>query len=267
MSNRFFDFTAGKTAKYLKDELNISFDLFRNVEMSVIEGVSSNGIYEKDGRFFRKEGEDEYMMFYYKKYAYTRWQLKPQLPKYHPYNCKSMKKFDGYIFSNKMPVDITSRNENKEYKKVNLKLCGNCRKEVFKTWWAGDHPWYETFLKYIDSLKYGTYKTNGYHTMWNQISYAYREKAKWCCQNKKCKISLIKDDERSFLHTHHKDGNIRHNNSDNLEALCLLCHAVEHLKLNPHHTGFKKVNAFIDKFEERLNQQIITKFKALTSYN
>lgn len=61
---------------------------------------------------------------------------------------------------------------------------------------------------------------------------------------KHCEKCGYKDDPR-ILVLHHKDGNHKHNHSDNLIILCHNCHALAHLELLDASTGVKGSNVIL----------------------
>ena len=256
-----YDFTEGLTAQYLRENFNLSFQSFRNISLKIVSEISENKIRFEGGFAFYKEGENEYLMFHYKKHCFTFWGGVKRLPKFHPFNCKTLEEFSGFAFTNKMPVDIYSKDERRTYQSQNLSLCGNCSKEIFRSWWGSDRPWFESVLMFIEQQKFPTYKDDGYHSMWAQISEAYREKMEWKCEN--CSIDLSTPNDRQYLHTHHKNGNIKDNRTSNFKALCLLCHALEHQAKLIQGTGFYEVDAFVRKYRDKLSELETTKFQAL----
>lgn len=77
-----------------------------------------------------------------------------------------------------------------------------------------------------------------YTLHWDQISQLFKAGKNWQCEE--CKVSLY--DRRVYLHVHHKDGNKNNNNRENLQALCIACHATvphhQHLKQQPEFTEY-----------------------------
>ena len=68
-----------------------------------------------------------------------------------------------------------------------------------------------------------TAPVNTYPPNWEQISYRYKEKRNWKCEE--CGVNLAGDDSKGFLHVHHKNGLKYDNREQNLCALCIRCHA------------------------------------------
>ena len=256
-----YNFVEGVSAKFLKQKLNLSFESFRNVSFKELKDVSHNKISIRNGLSFYKDGEDEYLMFYYKSRCYTSWHGQQRMPKYHVVDCVTRKEYSGYVYANKMPVDIYSRDESKTYKDVQLGLCNNCKKDVFKGWFRGGLEWYDSVLEFIAEQANPTFKRDGYHSMWSQISEAYRESQKWRCE--KCKIHLESRNEREYMHTHHLNGNIKDNKKGNFQALCLLCHALEHKSKIHAGTGFIKLDSFVEEFRSRLSASSVKSYESV----
>lgn len=260
-----YDFIKGLSAKTLINKRNISFKVFRNIVMPVIQGITYNKLnFDIDkGYAFYVEGENQYLMFRYKKYCYTFWGSIKRMPKFHPYECETLNQYSGFFYANKMPVDIHSKDERKIYSNQELEMCGNCSKEIFKSWWSGNKPWYDSVLRYIEEQKNPTFKKDGYHTMWNQISECYKEKMNWCCEN--CKIDLSKRDDRIYLHTHHINCNIRDNKVSNFKALCLLCHSLEHNERLMKGLGILEVENFINVHRKNIPKNNLSLFDSITN--
>ena len=66
---------------------------------------------------------------------------------------------------------------------------------------------------------------NTYPPNWDQISYKYRLKQKWKCEE--CGVDLAGEDSKRFLHVHHKNGLKYDNYDENLLSLCIGCHATK----------------------------------------
>lgn len=258
-----YNFTEGLAAKYLKEKLNLKFETFRNIRLKEISGLSAHKVKFEGGFAFYIDGEDKYLMFHYKEHYYTFWGGVKRFPKYHPFNCKTMQEFSGFVFSNKMPVSIHSKDEHRTYVDQDLSLCINCRREIFRSWFGGGGQWYDAVLQYVEQQESPTFKKDGYHSMWTQISEAYKEKVQWKCES--CGIDLSNRNDRQYLHTHHKSGNTKENTVTNFRALCLLCHALEHPSKLKNGTGFYEVESFVNKYANKLNQQKIRELEVLTN--
>jgi hypothetical protein len=257
-----FNFIKGKTAEFLKESLELEFSAFRNIELKPLKGISANKVeFDNKGFAIHKDGENEYLMFYYlPSFKVGLWK---SLPKFHVCQCVTRNSYTGFVFSNKMPVDIYSKDERKTYKGQNLSLCKNCSRQVFKSWWGSSRPWYDSMLDYVQNQDNPTFNKDGYHSMWSQITDTYREKRNWTCENHNCKIDLSAIQDQRYLHTHHVNGNTKDNRTKNFQALCLLCHSLEHKNKLKSGTGFMEVDSFIAKYKSRLSSNRLKEYERI----
>lgn len=260
------DFTKGKTAQFLSKVRNLTFEMFRNVELIQVEIEKFDpSKIEKDENGFTifKNGEERMLLFYYKPHLVRTKFGSYVLPKYHVVECETRQEFGGFVFANKMPVRIREKEHNKKsFEK--LELCKNCSRRVFQSWWGSNKPWYDSVLKYISEKNhkpsfFTVGELKGYHVMWRQISEAYRESVGFKCES--CRIDLSNQEDRKWLHTHHKNGNTKDNRPTNFQALCLLCHSLSHKEKLTKGTGFLEVQEFIDNYKNRLNQAYISEYE------
>lgn len=87
----------------------------------------------------------------------------------------------------------------------------------------------------------------------------------WTCS--KCGILLNSKENHYYLEVHHKDRDKMNNNSENLESLCVLCHADEHQKNFSIGLNKVKVIDFLASCEaqiKRVNPGVFKKWKAIT---
>lgn len=78
---------------------------------------------------------------------------------------------------------------------------------------------------------------NTYSNDFEAISRKVRSDYGWCCQ--RCGIDLSAN--RKWLHTHHINGLKHDNNRENLEVICIGCHAEE-----PSHGHIKNTPAYYE---------------------
>lgn len=158
------------------------------------------------------------------------------MPKFHITKCSIIENqmnrsnFNGhYVFANTPVTNMTDVDGTEK----DLKICGYCVGEV-----SGVHrdmtttEYYEKFILNdevednfaADDIPDEAVETNiwGYTPDWYEKSRNYRHEQGYCCEN--CDIKLDASDGY-YLDTHHINGNKTNNNSSNLLALCVLCHA------------------------------------------
>lgn len=68
-----------------------------------------------------------------------------------------------------------------------------------------------------------TAPTNDYTSDWASVSLRCRERANWRCA--KCGDNFGVENRKRFLDVHHKNGKKYDNNMQNLQVLCITCHA------------------------------------------
>lgn len=107
---------------------------------------------------------------------------------------------------------------------------------------------FETFPKSLLSLRpAGAVETtplNDYPADFDDISKRVRELRGWRCE--RCRRDFLRTVDREYLHVHHKNGMKNENREENLQVLCLGCHADE-----PQHAHLKnlaKYREFVRKF-------------------
>ena len=76
--------------------------------------------------------------------------------------------------------------------------------------------------KYRDTLQVEEIGGNEYSEDWEIISRNYRSSIGYRCEI--CGVDL--SNKTDLLHTHHITGNKQNNDPSNLQALCILCHAM-----------------------------------------
>ena len=265
----FLDFTEGKSAKLLKEKHDLVFNLTEpELELADNLKVDRKSIEElSNGAFTYKKGDEQVLLFWYVRKRYMPKSGKPKSwPVYHIVNCLTMQEYSRFSQANKMPVTIMDRGKPVSRELV---LCKNCRNEIFqKNFFARyasvSEQWYDVILTIVENTpsEEMIYLSNGYAALWTQISTAYRESVGWCCESSDCRIRLSDPDQRKFLHTHHLKGT-KNNKRENLQALCLLCHAMEHEEKMMRGTSSFNVETFVELFRGQLSQRKVARFEQL----
>lgn len=194
-------------------------------------------------------------------------------PKFHLANCRTLiqmrgiQRFDRYVVATKedgrFSINWIERGRPVKKDTVQLDVCQNCldmlsfsgfhldmsrqeRRQRVSAFRIGDF-----FAKYPKSLhierpRYGEADgpLNAYSDDFTVTSQRTRSEADWVCE--RCGVDLSDRDHRKYLQTHHRNGLKFDNSKQNLEALCLLCHADEpahqHMRNLPEHALFKQLH-------------------------
>jgi hypothetical protein len=176
-------------------------------------------------------------------------------PRYHLSNCSTLKEMrerkrfnSRYVVSTRTDgiFNLNIINGVKTVTKLTqLAVCQNCLGNLsfngFRMYWGRPQrtgavrsfSLDEFFRQYPRSLhiqkpKYNsdTAPLNTYSPEFERIGKAVRAAAGFRCES--CDVDLSAEAHKRFLHTHHIDGDKSNNDSTNLKALCLVCHAKEH---------------------------------------
>lgn len=264
--NEFTDFSEGKAAKFLEKKHGLVFNL-TEPELELVDNlkVDRKNVEElSNGAFTYSNGDEQVLLFWYTRKRYIPKNGKPKSwPVYHIVNCRTMQEYSRFAQANKMPVTIMDRGQPVSRELV---LCKNCRNEIFQKnfftrYGSVSERWYDVVLTIVENTppEEMVYLSNGYAALWPQISTAYRESVGWYCESPDCRICLSEPDQRNFLHTHHLKGT-KNNRRENLQALCLLCHALEHEEKMMRGKGSFKVETFVDLFRSKLSPGKVARF-------
>lgn len=190
--------------------------------------------------------------------------------KYHITNCKTLiemkthNRFDRYVISTRIDgyflINLRDVDTHKLIKKgvvQHLNVCKNCLLKLgyhgYKNHKLDKHIYNNfNFLDFINENhthfskkpKYDNYNApqDEYTKDFEQISYSFRAINDWRCS--KCGIRL--ENNKEFLDTHHINGIKSDNSLNNLECLCVSCHA--EMYLHDHMKKSKRYKIFINNF-------------------
>lgn len=234
---------------------------FRVIKRDLTQEEKAGNIeFRQDGVYLTIDGQ-EYKGYMYLKYAdISRYGL----PKFHITNCQTILdqrangRFDGkYFWHNSNTVSIENRANGEIHENVNLGLCNYCRNQSAIT----DYTDTEGFFSLLDKQEQEDinqeYEVDifGYTLDWQQISREYRKEKDYTCES--CGIMIDIPADKRFIHVHHKSGNKVNNRRNNLECVCVLCHAH---KDKTHEHNFERrrmqadIKAFIEKYKDKLNE-------------
>lgn len=183
--------------------------------------------------------------------------------KYHVCDCKTIEemnrsgRFKKYVLSTRRDgmfvvnkYDIKTDERIGETKVEKLNVCKNCLlelqyqgylnhkkdKKIYKDFdLEAFFAHYSTKFKNKPPFTENNAPLNEYSRDFQVISYSFRAANQWFCE--KCQINLEKDKE--YLDTHHRNGIKWDDALDNLQCLCVACHAEQ-----PYHDRIKETERY-----------------------
>ncbi len=191
------------------------------------------------------------------------------LPKYHLLDCQTMQYMrsinyaERYIATNRtdglFKVNRLLQTGTRSMQTIPLSVCKNCLKTL--GWKNYSHSLKaKTKEKLVAGFNAAEYFAqsprifhnaptrkiesalkNSYTDNFDEISAMLRKEAGWRCQNQICARFLAGAQYRQFLHVHHLNGNKGDNRKENLQVLCIECHA----KANPFHAKLRSDPRYI----------------------
>jgi hypothetical protein len=234
---------------------------FHVIRRDLSQEEHAGNIEFRDGAIFLTIEEQEYKGYMYLKYPDVE---RFGFPKFHITNCQTVLgqrnrgQFDGrYFWHNSNTVTIEDRANGNVHENINLSLCSYCLNQSSITEYSDT----QGFFSLLDQQEQEDINEEievdifGYTLNWQQISREYRKEKEYTCEN--CKIKVDEPSDRRFIHVHHKSGNKLNNRRNNLECLCVLCHAN---KDSRHEQNFERrriqaeISAFINKYRGQLEE-------------
>lgn len=245
--------------------------------------LNKNVEFKPDGIFYIDKKGVKHKGFLYIEKGYTQRtvmdnNLATRVPTFHVANCQTIEEqkrrinFNGhYVFSTEV---VWMEDYDKVMKQPRVcKHCVRLSSEVHNGMLTDEYR--EKVI--LNNAKEGNFfKTElpkdvtlnfwGYTASWDEERRNYRMKMKFTCEE--CGINLNKTfADGYYLDTHHIDGNKKNNDEDNLQCLCVLCHANndEYHKANFSKGANKqKLVDFIRGFEDELRKvgnKYLSKYK------
>lgn len=195
-------------------------------------------------------------------------------PRYHVASCATLQdmhasgRFDRYVIATHTSGEfllniLWDRDARAEWRKLNV--CQRCLEKVkfpgFDT--RGSSRARRLFVESFTPTKFfdrhprslhgkqprHTYidaPLNVYTQDFPAVTRITRQAANWQCSG--CGLKITKKEHQRFLQTHHKNGQRWDNGSDNLEVVCIECHARKphhsHIKNDPKYREFLKLKLF-----------------------
>ena len=229
----------------------------------IIKGIDFEEAYKSGSISFEDNGI--YLEYEGKKYRGYMFIKEPWItvhnsfPVFHLTKCSTIEKFisEGkfkirYEWSNSNVNDLIDITTKEIFKDQLLKYCGNCKKKLFEGI-INTEDFFESLDK--NEIEENNIEVDifGYVRGKEKISKAFREKKNYTCES--CSIIPIQTLHRRYWHTHHIDGDKKHNTESNLQCLCILCHCYQDIK---HEENFNKnrmkveLKSFIDLYRKEL---------------
>jgi hypothetical protein len=192
-------------------------------------------------------------------------------PRFHVAYCRTLKEMRNnnrlhrYVVATKDTGEFSVRvNQSAELVERKLAVCQNCLDylsygsfelnwdEVLRRRAVSQFLIREFFDRFPKSLHHFLPKydeksapENKYPPDFNQVSFEIRQSRGWRCESAECGIYLGSSEHRKYLHVHHLDGQKNNNSNDNLQALCLYCHAQQfqhqHMRSLPAYSVFLEI--------------------------
>lgn len=234
---------------------------FRVIRRDLTQEEQAGNIeFRTDGVYLTVDGQE------FKGYMYLKYPDVDRYgnPKFHITDCITIRdqrgsgRFDGrYFWHNSNTVNIEDRENGRVHENINLVLCNNCRRQSAITQYTDTVGFFSVLDQQEQDEINQEYEIDifGYTLDWQKISKEFRKEKDYTCEN--CNIKITIPPDRRFIHVHHKNGNKLNNRRNNLECLCILCHAH---KDSTHEHNFERrrmqadIKAFVTKYSGTLSE-------------
>jgi hypothetical protein len=189
------------------------------------------------------------------------------LPKYHFSYCRTLetmrqnKRWHRYVVANRDDGTFVVNfvGDKTSSKAMKLAVCQNCLEHI--AWENFSYAmssstkqsivrgfalsaFFEKYpkdlLSVVPTYTVDTAPLNDYSDDWGMISEGLKKKRGYCCAA--CGITLS-GTKRKYLHVHHINGQKNNNSEDNLEILCIKCHAEQ--PMHAHMKGLKDYQEYV----------------------
>jgi hypothetical protein len=236
---------------------------FRVMRLDLTKEEQAGNIeFKDDGIYLTIDGKE------YKGYMYIKQPFivnyGNKFPKFHITNCETIQEQRAsgrfahrYYWHNSNLVDLTDAQTGKEFNQVPIEICSKCKAQAC----VFDYTDTKGFFSLLDQQEQNDLNKEvevdifGYTLDWQQISREFRKEKEYTCES--CHIKIDELSDRRFIHVHHKSGNKLNNRRNNLECLCVLCHAH---KDTTHEHNFERrrmqadIKAFVHKYRQLLEE-------------
>lgn len=232
---------------------------FRVIRRDLTQEEQAGNIkFREDGIYLTIDGQ-EYKGYMYLKYPDVE---RFGFPKFHITNCQTVLgqrkrlQFDGrYFWHNSNTVTIEDRVNGDVHENINLDLCSYCLNQSSKTDYSNTEGFFSLLDQQEDINQEVEVDIFGYTLDWQKLSREYRKEKEYTCES--CGIKVEEPSDKRFIHVHHKSGNKLNNRRNNLECVCVLCHANKdstHVKNFERRRMQADIRAFIEKYREQLEE-------------
>lgn len=207
-----------------------AYEPFTPEDITATDITNGTMSFTDDGIFvIGSDGHERQVFLYKKDYHLERYGK----PRFHICKCATIEEFisvglfkQHYVRANSEPVPVIDLDDSRKLKTISgLPLCSNCKQKMKQVIVKNSTNFVELLQSANDQTDQEDVEVDifGYTRDWETISRAYREKKNYTCE--RCGLEITDTYDRQYVHVHHKDGNKLNNNENNLQCLCLYCHA------------------------------------------